>query len=135
MKVFLSHARKDDALARDLRNELERAGFSVWTAENQIFPGDNWARKIAKALEQSHLMVFLLTPDAFQSEPLRQNLEFALGSKNYAERVFSVFVGPAKDASKGVPWILMRLPHWQVASAEEFREIGEAIREASHANA
>lgn len=135
MKVFLNQARKDNDLARELRLRLEPEGFSVWTAKDQIFPGDNWAKKVAKALEDSELMVILLTPRAFESEFLRQNVQFALGSKKYAERVFSVFVGPTMEAGKGVPWILSRLPNRHVASASEFGDVVRDIRNMSHAHA
>jgi hypothetical protein len=49
MKVFLSHARKDGALARQLADQLTRSGFAVWIPEQEIEPGDNWAKKIGKA--------------------------------------------------------------------------------------
>jgi hypothetical protein len=45
-------------------------------------------------------MVVLLTPGALASGWLRQDIEFALGSKKYEGRVFSVFVGPALEAGK-----------------------------------
>ena len=135
MKVFLNHARKDNGLARELRLRLEPEGFSVWTAEDQIFPGDDWAKKVAKALEDSDLMVVLLTPRAFESEFLRQNVQFGLGPRKYAERVFTVFVGPTIEAGKDVPWILLRLPNRQVGSSGEFGDVVRDIRNMSHAHA
>ena len=77
MKVFLSHARKDSDLARQLADHLARAGFVVWSPEEEISPGDNWAKKIGKALDDSELMVILLTPKALESDFLRQDIEFA----------------------------------------------------------
>ncbi len=140
MKVFVSHARKDDALARKLGERLTRKGFTVWT-EDQLLPGDNWALQIGKALDRSELMVILLTPKAFESDLLRQNIEFALGSQKYEGRVFSVFVGPTLEAGKDLPWILLKLPHRQVESAKDFGEVVEDIRAlsaeivVSHSNA
>src|SRR5438552_3982352 len=93
MKVFLSHARKDAELARKLAARLTRAGFKVWLSEDQIAPGENWATKTGKALEASELMVILLTPRSMESDSVRQNIEFALGSKKYERRLFSVFIG------------------------------------------
>lgn len=111
MKVFLSHARKDNALAHQLARQLTRGGFTVWLAEEEIAPGDNWAMKAGKALEDSDWMVILLTPAALESDCLRQDIEFALGARKYEGRVFSVFVGPPLQAGKHMPWILLRLPH------------------------
>jgi hypothetical protein len=50
MKIFLSHARKDGALAFQLAEELRRVRFTVWLFEDEILPGDNWAKKVGKAL-------------------------------------------------------------------------------------
>jgi hypothetical protein len=120
MRVFLSHARKDSALARQLAAD---GGFTVWNPEEEIAPGDNWAKKVGNALESSEWMVILLTPGALRSDWLRHDIEFALGSKKYDGRVFSVFVGPPLEAGKDVPWILLKLPHRQIESANDFGDI------------
>jgi len=128
MQVFVSHARKDDKLARELSERLAHHGFDVWNSEEQIAPGDNWAKKIGEALDESELMVILLTPKSLESDRLRHNLEFALGSKKYAGRLFSVFVGPVMTAGEDVPWILLKLPHRQVESGGGFDEVVDEIR-------
>jgi hypothetical protein len=128
MKVFLSHAQKDSGLARQLAGRLVRAGFAVWIAEDEIVPGDNWARKIGKALDDSDLMVVLLTPGATKYDSLRRDIDFALGSRKFEHRVFSVFVGPTAEAGKDIPWILLRLPHCQVDSARDFAKVVKEIR-------
>src|SRR5260370_26858014 len=107
MKVLLSYARKDSDLARQLAERLRRRGFTVWISDQEITPGDNWGTKIGEALDDSELMVILLTPTALESDRVRQDIEFALGSRKYESRVFSVFVGPALEAGKDMPWILL----------------------------
>lgn len=126
MRLFISHAQKDDLLARQLRERLVRVGLAVWSSEEEIAPGDNWAKKIGKALDDAELMVILLTPKAMESERLRQNIEFALGSKKFEGRVYSVIVGPTIEA-KEVPWILWQLPHRQVESTAKFGEVAKEI--------
>jgi hypothetical protein len=128
MKIFLSHAGKDSALARQLAARLQDHGFRVWISEEQIAPGENWAKKMGKALDNSELMLILLTPAAFESDRIRQDLEFALGSKKYEGRVFSVFVGPTFKAGQDVPWILLKLPHRQVESSDDFGVVVEDIQ-------
>ncbi len=135
MQIFLSHAAKDADLARILRSRLKAAGFSVWAPADEIFPGDNWAQKIAEALNDSEMMVILVTPRAFESESLRRNVQFVIGSEKYAERVFTVFVGPTTEARKDIPWILLRLPHRQIESPKEFRQVVKDIRQMSLAHA
>jgi hypothetical protein len=141
MRVFLSHARKDSALARQLADRLTHGGFTVWDPEEEIAPGDNWAKKVGNALESSEWMVILLTPGALRSDWLRHDIEFVLGSKKYDGRVFSVFVGRTLEAGKDVPWILLKLPHRQIESAKDFGDIATELKalrdrsDMSHSNA
>src|SRR5687768_14990288 len=123
MNIYLSHAPKDSGLASQLAARLEREGLTVLRPEIDIEPGDNWAKKIGKALEDSDFMVFLLTPGALDAGWLRKDIEFALGSKKYEGRVFSVFAGPPPQAGKDMPWILLRLPHRRIETAKEFGEV------------
>jgi TIR domain-containing protein len=126
MKIYLSHAGKDKALARQLTQEFRRQAFTVWLADEEIVPGENWAKKMGRALDNSDLMVILLTPEAHDSDRIRQDLEFAIMSRKYEQRVFTVFVGSTQAAGKDTPWILLKLPHCQVKSADEF---GKAVKE------
>jgi hypothetical protein len=141
MKVFLSHARKDSTLARQLADCLSRAGITIWAADDEIVPGQNWAKKVGKALDAAELMVILLTPRALESDSVRQDIEFALTSRKLEGRVFTVFVGPTLKVGKDIPWILLTLPHQQVESAQDFPEVVKEIQilasgsSASHSNA
>ncbi|HVC97117.1 MAG TPA: toll/interleukin-1 receptor domain-containing protein [Pirellulales bacterium] len=141
MKVFLSHARKDSALARQLADCLTRADVTIWIADDEIVPGENWAKKVGKALDAAELMVILLTPRALESDSVRQDIEFALTSRKLEGRVFTVFVGPTLKVVKDIPWILRTLPHQQVESAQDFPEIAKEIQRlasgssVSHSNA
>jgi TIR domain len=127
MKVFLSHSAKDGALAAKLAQRLRRRRFTVWAADEKITPGDNWATETGKALDDSDMMLFLLTPSALQSDRLRQDIEFALGTRRYENRVFSVFVGPTFQAGKDVPWILFKLPFRQIESESDFDEVVDEV--------
>src|SRR5438045_702562 len=107
MKIYISHARKDSRLALTLATQLEAEGLTVLHPETEISPGDNWAKKVGKALQDSEFMVFLLTPGAFEADWMREDVGFALGLKKYDGHVFSVVVGPKLAASKDIPWILL----------------------------
>ena len=128
MQLFISHAKKDVGLARKLAERLSKQGLKVWNADDQILPGENWAKKIGKALDDSELMAILVTPGAMESDWLRQEIEFALGSKRYAGRVFPVFVGRASDADREMPWILKKLAYCRVESAKDFDEVAKNIK-------
>ncbi len=129
MKIYLTHSPKDNLLAHRLSARLKRGGMQVWNTEDQVAPGDNWARKIGQALDHSELMLILLTPRATESDRLRQDIEFALGSKKYEGRVFSVFVGTTMEAGRDMPWILLKQPYIQVGSTSDFGKVVKGIRE------
>ena len=123
MKVFISHAAKDRALANELATQLASAGVDVRNPYEDIVPGENWALKVGQALEESDMMVILMTPDARESESLQYEINYALSSLKYKGRLLSVLVGPAVD----VPWILLKQPTKQILSAES--DLGEVVDE------
>jgi hypothetical protein len=127
MNIYLSHARKDSGLALQLAKRLKREGLTVLHPEADLAPGENWAKEIGEALEDSDFMVFLLTPGAMQADWVRKDVEFALGSPKYEGRVRTVFVGPTMQAGDDMPWILLMLPHNQVESSRDFGPIAKQI--------
>jgi hypothetical protein len=127
MSIYLSHARKDSDLALQLAKRLKHEGLTVLHPETDFASGENWAKEIGEALDSSDFMVFLLTPGAMQGDWMRKDVEFALGSKKYDGRVYSVLVGPTMEAGNDVPWILLRQPHRHVESAKAFGKVAKEI--------
>jgi TIR domain len=122
MKIFISHASKDASVARQLAEQLEATGHSVWIPENEILPGDNWAKKEGQALEDSDIIIVLATPQAFESESVTREIQYALTAKHIKGRVIPVFLGPESKKPSQMPWILQKLeplrirgkkPDWQ----------------------
>ena len=133
MKVFISHAHTDEPLVKKVAAALEEAGLEVWDATREILFGDNWADKVAQALQESEAMVVLLTPDALRSNWVRWEVGYALGEQGYARRLIPVVVGdPDELPMENVPWILRRL-HMirldQSPKEEEIRRIPQALLE------
>ena len=109
MKVFISHSHETKALAKKLGEALKRAGLEAWNDE-EILPGDNWAQKIAQALEESQAMVVLLSPDSLDSTMVRREIEYALSTKHFNKRLIPVLVGSEDDLPlEKLPWILNHL--------------------------
>ncbi len=119
MRVFISHSRKDTPVARQLARWLSEAGLKVWFPEDEILPGDNWALKVGQALEESDLMVVLVTPHAFESEWLKEETQYALTAEQYKGRLVPVFLGPQSEISSDMPWILRKLNPVRVGGSEE----------------
>lgn len=100
MKVFLSYANADREWAKQLADRLHDAGLEVWNRHDELGAGDNWAAKIGEALEQSDFLVVLLSPDAVESSWVQREIEYALGSKRYDNRLLPVVV----RRTDRVPW-------------------------------
>jgi len=105
MKVFLSYSAADRDLARELISRLRAEGFEVWQ-DDEVAPGDNWALAVGKALEESDAMIVLLSPEAAESEWVEREVEYALTSPRYKNRLLPVVVKPTRR----IPWILRKLP-------------------------
>lgn len=110
MKVFISYAHANRDLAKKVSESLKHAGFTVWDSEEEVLPGDNWAEKIASALEEADAMVVLLTEESLLSRAVRREIDYALGKKTFKDRLIPVFVGsPEMLSEENIPWILRRL--------------------------
>ena len=135
MKVFISHAHENEALAKKLGKALKGAGWDVWDDE-QILPGDNWAEKIGQALEESQAMVVLLTGAALSSSAVRWEIAYALGEKRFKNRLIPVLVGSEDNISNhNFPWILSHLKMIKLPESgreeDGIRQITEALQAAA----
>ena len=136
VKVFLSYAHADAALGKRVCKALAETGLEVADPDGHHLPGDNWAGEIARALEESDAMVVLLTPSAVSSVNVKRNMEYALGAKNYSNRLIPVVVGDPKSVpTNQVPWIVHRMPWFELDDAETEPLMVEPIAQAilSHA--
>ena len=105
MKVFLSAAAADRKWAEKLREHLVAAGLEVWNPNHEVLPGEDWSAKISAALRAAEAMVVLVSPQAAESDAVQREIEYAIGAKQYAERLIPVIVRPTSK----LPWILERL--------------------------
>ncbi len=127
MQVFFSYAPADRELAAQLAKRLEKDGYEVWLADNRLYPGDNWSLEIGKALEESDAMVVLLSPESVRTERVRNEIDYALGSLQYKNRLIPVLVRPTKD----FPWILERFQIIRAgkSTTETSKRIAAALRQ------
>jgi hypothetical protein len=126
MKIFIAHAQKDSRLAARLAARLSKEGFTVWEAEREIGPGDNWAKEVGRALDESNLMVAVVTDEALQSEWWHSEIQYALTAKSFERRIIPVFV----SVTSAVPWILLQMVHVTLESESQgFEEVLSRVRE------
>lgn len=135
-RVFISYAQDDSAFAERVCKALVDSGLEVSDPDRDHLPGENWAREVARALEESEAMVVLLTPAAVSSPVVKRNIEYALGAKNYSNRLIPVVVGRREHfPAAEMPWIVRRMPWFELDDTETEPPKVEPIAEAilSHA--
>ena len=133
MQVFMSYAAADEVLARQLSQALRNSGLEVWD-DSEILPGDNWAAKVAQALQDSQAMIVLLTLDALRSGHVKQEISYALGGEQYERRLIPVLAAPPEQLPQDeIPWILntfQMVSLWDAKNPEEgFKKVIQAIKE------
>jgi WD40 repeat protein len=77
-QVFLAYAHEDKAVMEKIRNSLWREGFTVWTNTTDIQTGEAFEKAIGRGIEQADNVVYLLSPEALNSEYCQQELNYAL---------------------------------------------------------
>lgn len=56
--VFISYSRKDSAIVKDYCEYIKKAGLSLWIDEDGIETGDEFKRKIVRAINESRIFLF-----------------------------------------------------------------------------
>jgi hypothetical protein len=73
-QVFISHVEEDAAIAQDLAVGLEQAGYTTWFYERDNLPGPPYVTQILEAIEQSVVVIVLVSDDALGSWPVDREI-------------------------------------------------------------
>ena len=76
--LFLSHSTADDGFVRELREALADFGLEVWIDSRQLKGGDPLWSEVAAAIEAAAGLVVLVSPAAFQSNWVINELKHGL---------------------------------------------------------
>lgn len=76
--IFISHASKDDAFVKDLREALESHQLSVWVDSRNLRGGSKLAPEISQAIEQARQTIVVLSPHTINSPWVRKEIQQAL---------------------------------------------------------
>ena len=77
-QAFLSHSSRDEHLVGRTRDHVEAAGIQLYLAEHDPHPGLALSQKIQRAIDDSHVVVLLLTPNSYDSAYVNQEVGYAL---------------------------------------------------------
>ncbi len=109
-RVFLCHASSDKGRVRPLYNRLRADGFDPWLDEEDLVPGQDWARQIPRAVRAADVVLVCLskqsvTKAGFVQREIRVALDVA------EERPEdTIYIIPARLEECDVP---ERLRQWQ----------------------
>ena len=76
--IFLSYSSEDIEFVRRLRNDLVENGFNAWMDETHIPGGHHWDDTVEEALENSELLILLISPNSVKSSFVRDEMDYAL---------------------------------------------------------
>src|SRR5271155_4483941 len=81
-RVFISYASHDAVLAQKVCSALETAGFACWIAPRDVVPGTLYADGIVGAIDESSVLVLILSKDAVASAHVGRELERAASKRH-----------------------------------------------------
>jgi TolB-like protein len=81
-RVFISYASHDAVIAQAVCSALEAAGFTCWIAPRDVVPGTLYAEGIVRALDESKVLVVVLSEQAVASAHVGRELERAAAKKH-----------------------------------------------------
>jgi hypothetical protein len=90
-RTFISYPRKNSEFALKLARELKSAGFDVWFDQLDIPAGARWDDEVQKALAECGIFMVILTPEAIESENVKDEIGYAIDSR---KRILPVLLKP-----------------------------------------
>jgi TolB-like protein len=81
-RVFISYASHDAALAQSVCSALEAAGFPCWIAPRNVIPGTMYADGIVRAIDDTTLLVLILSEQAVASAHVGREIERAVAKRH-----------------------------------------------------
>jgi TolB-like protein/tetratricopeptide (TPR) repeat protein len=81
-RVFISYASHDAAIAQKVCSALEAAGFPCWIAPRDVVPGTLYADGIVGAIDESKILVLILSKEAVGSAHVGKELERATSKRH-----------------------------------------------------
>ncbi|MBN8633892.1 MAG: toll/interleukin-1 receptor domain-containing protein [Anaerolineae bacterium] len=80
-QIFISYSRKDEAFARRLTTSLCLLGAEVWIDLEDIPLGVKWSTAIQDGLNESEVMIIILSPDSMASSNVEDEWQYFLDQK------------------------------------------------------
>lgn len=130
-KIFLSYNSADAKAAERLGIELERCGFRVWFDKWEIKPGDSLTSTVSRAIDESNVFIFILSPASVAAPWPLEELRAAL-SRRFYDRQFTVVPVLRKECIvptflRDYKWINGQSPRSYARMAEEVASLARKV--------
>lgn len=133
MRIFISHSSKDAELAEKVCGKIENSGHSCFLAPRDIRSGYEYAEEIINGIDDSDVVLLLLSQAANDSPHVLREIERAVSKKK------SVIVCKLEEVvlSKSMEYFLMTHQWLSTNGSDDFSEIIVRINEyaAAHGSA
>jgi hypothetical protein len=132
INVFISYAREDEEIAKEIFTFLEANGYNPWLDTKKLVPGMNWQREIEIALDRSHLQIFVLSPRSTEKRGVFQReIRIAL-SKAQDLLDCDISIIPLRVEEADVPDALRKYQWVEYTSESRNTDLISAIRHAAN---
>jgi TolB-like protein len=81
-RVFISYSSHDATVAQKVCSALEAAGFPCWIAPRNVVPGTLYADGIVHAIDESSILVLILSQQAIASAHVGREIERAVSKRH-----------------------------------------------------
>lgn len=115
-KIFISYSRKDIVFTRKLYSHLIKDGFKCFLDVESIKPGENWVQSLEWAINESNLIVVVLSPAYCKSQwsLLERTASMATDPTGLAKRICPVLSKTCEEYLppflKAIAWVDMSTP-------------------------
>ncbi|MHB8777500.1 MAG: toll/interleukin-1 receptor domain-containing protein [Anaerolineales bacterium] len=111
-QIMLIYAKEDIQVAEKVNSLLTEAGFKTWMDIQDLLPGQLWRDSIVSAIEESKLLVVLLSQNSFKNSGfVRKELSLALDVLEEPREGFSSLI-PVRIEPVDIPIDRLKEIQW-----------------------
>jgi hypothetical protein len=93
MQIFISYSRRDEDFVRRLAQALAKSGLDVWMDLEDIEVGSKWSTAIQRGLDNSNVMLVVLSPASMASTNVEDEFTYYL---DHHKPIIPILLEPTK---------------------------------------
>lgn len=104
LNIFISYSHSDSDFANRLEADLRQRDFDTWMDRRGLAGGHKWRRELQNAIDRSHVLLVVLSPEAVDSEYVQSEYGYATDE---GKTVIPIYFRPCKIPMelRGIQWI------------------------------